>query len=199
MAGYRSSGCPGSRSPLLPGPRARVAREQALAVARDQHDHRRRQPRICTEPAPRTRAHALARGWFGRAAAPAAERVVAIPRGAPERTPGDCEFLVGDRTEQLTQRDRLAAFGRSYAFVDQRREARRAVEVAEIQRRRRAERNRDARSAYDVEILGCDCEYETAVGRRRDARSKRHLTQLPRAVGTRVATHSAMEIEIISS
>ena len=52
-------------------------------------------------------------------------------------------------------------------------------------------RNRELRLAHDKKILTCEREHQPAIGGRRDPRSKRHLTQLPRAVGTRVAKQAA--------
>jgi hypothetical protein len=95
-------------------------------------DHRGRQAGIGGEAARGAGAGALVAGALGRAAAPPAEAVVAIPAREAERAPRDAEVGVGERAEQLAERHQLGALGRD-RLVEGAREARGVVEHAQVQ------------------------------------------------------------------
>ena len=73
--------------------------------------------------------------------------MIAIPRGEREGAAGDPEVIVGQRAEQLAQRDRIGAVGGGLAVAEQAREAGGAVELSEVQRAARDRPARDLRLA----------------------------------------------------
>ena len=85
-------------------------RQQRVAiVAFDERDDGRRQSRECQQRAVGTATSAFAQGLLGRAAAPAAESVGAVPFDQLHRPPGDSEHELFDLAVQSHQRHRTCA------------------------------------------------------------------------------------------